>query len=116
MAAARKANKKIMKALPTKQPSTRPREMGIDDLVFKSQVYPRSSVNRDHVRHLVDVLEAGTKLPRITVQRDTRVVLNGWHRVKAYKHLGRSRIEVEEVDGGTSNAELLLFACRQDEA
>jgi hypothetical protein len=74
------------------------RDVPIASLVLASQVYPRCNVDYRRVEDLVEALEAGAQPPPITVQRGTGVVLNGWHWVKAYGHLGHTHIPVEEVE------------------
>jgi transcriptional regulator with XRE-family HTH domain len=101
-------------AVKSKRKATSAALMPIASLVLARAVYPRRDWEFNRVDSLVDVLEAGTQLPPITVQRGTGVVLNGWHRVKAYEALARTDIPVEEVD--VADEDLLSFACRQDDA
>jgi ParB-like chromosome segregation protein Spo0J len=88
-------------------------EMPITSLVFSPAVYPRRHYSEERVEMFVDLLEAGTQLPPITVQRETGVVLAGVHRMKAYQRLERGSIPAVEVD--VADEDLLTFAYQQDD-
>src|SRR5262249_32826407 len=90
------------------------KKMLIADLVFAPAVYPRRHLDEGRVAVLIDLLEAGVVLPPIRVQRGTDIILNGEHRVEAYKRPGRAEILVEEVD--VADEDLLAYACQQDVA
>ncbi len=54
-------------------------------LVEDTAIYPRHSVDEMHVNSLVLALRAGVVLPPIVAEaRSTRIV-DGWHRVRAYR-------------------------------
>jgi len=64
------------------------------DLVFDARFYPRSSVNPLHVRVLEHALEGGAQLPPVIVAANCipNVLVDGRHRVEAYKAQGRKTI------------------------
>src|SRR3990172_8850015 len=54
------------------------------DLVLDFTIYPRSSVDATTVSQYVLALQAGEQFPPIIVDRKTKRVVDGFHRVKAY--------------------------------
>ncbi|MBP2471910.1 ParB-like chromosome segregation protein Spo0J [Crossiella equi] len=73
--------------------------------VLRDSDSPRSAgVDPDHVQVLVDV---GTGLPPIVVQRDTMRVIDGMHRLRAAEQRGDEHIRVRFFDGGDEDAFVL---------
>jgi len=64
-------------------------------------VYPRQRINHKTIENYLEALKAGAKFPPIEVQRifegeeEKVVVLDGLHRIEAYKLCDRSEIDVE---------------------
>ena len=54
-------------------------------LVLDYDLYPRKEVSSFHVVGLVQALRAGCSLPPIIVDKKSRCVVDGFHRVKAYQ-------------------------------
>jgi hypothetical protein len=61
------------------------KQLKISSLVLDYEFYPREQIQTYHVRELIEVLEAGIELPPIVVDRETKRVVDGFHRVRAYK-------------------------------
>jgi len=68
------------------------------DLVLDYNLYPRSMVDGTHVHRLVAALEAGERLPPVAAERCSMRVVDGFHRVLAYR-----RLKLAEIDVGFQN-------------
>lgn len=61
----------------------------ISDLKQDYTLYPRQYINSYHVKEFVEALESGAKFPPIIVEAKTLRIVDGFHRVEAYrKHWG----------------------------
>lgn len=69
----------------------------VGSLVEDFSIYPRNEVNAFYVGELVEALRAGVELPPPLVEKGTLRILDGWHRVRAYKRVygPEAPIEVE---------------------
>jgi len=67
--------------------SARIRQISIAELVEDLEVYPRHHVDHQHVRALADAIVAGEELPPIVADAKTKVVVDGWHRLRAYRRV-----------------------------
>lgn len=56
-------------------------------LVLDYDIYPRQDVQSYNVHLMVEALEAGTVLPSIIVDKKSKRVVDGFHRVRAYRRL-----------------------------
>lgn len=74
---------------------SKPKEVAIADLVLDHSLYPRAQVSSVTVSQLADAIQAGSVLPPIRVDRETMRVIDGFHRVKAHKHLGLETIAAQ---------------------
>lgn len=63
------------------------RQVPIAELVEDMEIYPRHGVDRHHVRALADAIVAGEELPPIVADANTKVVVDGWHRLRAYRRI-----------------------------
>lgn len=61
-------------------------------LILDNSIWPRSSLDEEAIERYRDCLQ---ELPSIVVDRETMKVLDGWHRVEAYK---REDVETIPVD------------------
>ncbi len=52
--------------------------------VFDFSIYPRASVDEQHVNYLVEALRSGAELPPVIAEERTYRLVDGWHRVRAY--------------------------------
>ena len=69
------------------------RRLSMGELVCDFTMYPRASVDGQHVHYMVAALEAGATLPPMIIDKKSRRIVDGFHRYRAYR-----RTEVEEVD------------------
>ncbi len=66
----------------------------IDDIVFRQEYYPRSESDRSVI---VSYVMSVDELPPIVVNRNM-VLIDGFHRMAAYRQVGRTEIPAEVVD------------------
>jgi len=62
-------------------------EVKVSTLVLDYDFYPREQIQSFHVRQMVEAMEAGVILPPIIVDRKSKRVVDGFHRVRAYQKL-----------------------------
>lgn len=76
------------------------KKIKLSKLNLDLNIYPREYPNDYHVDEIVEALKAGVHMPPIIVDMATYKVVDGWHRVKAFrKHLGdKASIEAELKD------------------
>lgn len=86
------------------------RTLRVDALVLDKTMQARSKLNEATVADYARVYQDGEGLPPITVAMVDGVplVVDGWHRVAALRHIGRDRVEAEVVEA--SKAEALYLA------
>jgi len=72
----------------------------ISGLVLDRALSPRERLGSSHVRQLAESIQAGATLPPIVVERETSRVVDGFHRVEAYRRLRgpEALVEVLEKD------------------
>ncbi len=78
------------------------RTVALAEIVEDYTLYPRTAVDRTHVTSLSRVLEAGGKLPPMVVEKGTLRLVDGWHRLRAYRHVlgadAKMSVEVRAYD------------------
>lgn len=86
-------------------------EVRLADLVEDWDIYPRHNFDVSWVRRMVDALETGSKLPPPVVARRGMRIVDGWHRVKAYrKFLGVGASIQADVRSYKSEADIVKDA------
>jgi len=75
------------------------RVFNLDDLVLNEKYYPRVKVNWLTVLNYAESLKAGAKFPPITVTKweDQYIVVDGFHRIEAYRKNNISLIQAEVI-------------------
>lgn len=63
------------------------KEERISNIVFDASVYPRLSVDSDHVFNICESIKAGCQLPSIVVCEKTLRIVDGVHRLEALKRI-----------------------------
>jgi len=81
------------------------------DLILDFTFYPRTIVDSTTVSRLVMALDCGEDLPPIVADRASKRVVDGFHRVTAYKRRERKLVPVEFRDYD-SEADMFLDALR----
>lgn len=85
----------------------------ITRLVLDDNIYPRDRLNSYHVDELVEALKAGVQVPPIVADTSTLKVVDGWHRIEAYrKFLGDKASINTELKQYASEAEMFQDAIR----
>lgn len=83
------------------------------ELVLDFDLYPRNNVDSHNVGVLVNALAAGATLPPVVIDKKSKRVIDGFHRVRAYlRHLGELA-EIEVIARSfKDDAEMFLEAMR----
>jgi hypothetical protein len=86
-------------------------------LILDYRLYPRHEIDATNVKALVRALDAGETLPAIIIDRDSRRVVDGFHRVTAVlRHAGEDA-NIDAIEHDYANeSELLLDAIRSNSA
>ncbi len=88
-------------------------QIALSGLVEDLSIYPRGSVSNIHVADLVYALDSGAVLPPPTVDRATRKLVDGFHRVRAQrKHLGEGASIEADVREFAGDVAMLLESAR----
>lgn len=85
--------------------------MNIEQIIIRTAVNPRKKLSDKLIGHYAEVFDA---LPPVIVQKDTGVLIDGFHRVAAAKHIGRYDVPADEVD--IPDDELFAEACKRNNA
>jgi len=80
-------------------------------LLLDFNLYPRHKINPYNVKEIANAIESGANIPSIIVDRNSKRVIDGFHRVRAYEKLFKesATIEVEWRQYATE-AEMFLDA------
>lgn len=89
----------------------KPKVVPLSSLVEDFALYPRHKVDDSHVNDLVRALQAGGTLPPIVADMESKRVVDGFHRRRAYiRHLGSEAAALVEFRKYDTEAELFLDA------
>ena len=89
------------------------KKIRLSDLVCDFDMYPRASVDSVHVRAIRDAIEAGEQVPPIITDEESKRVVDGFHRYRAWRRVLGSDGEVEvEIRSYDSEADLFADAVR----
>jgi len=71
----------------------------LGSLVVERNIWVRSHLDTDHIRCLVNDLANGAKFPPLVVDKNTNIIVGGYHRYYAYKEFyGEKNYADEKVD------------------
>ena len=88
------------------------REVSIAELILDFDLYPRTQIDSSHVRYMRIAHEGGTILPQPIIDKKSKRVIDGFHRISMYKRIDKSmKIEVIEKNYA-SDAEMFADAMR----
>ena len=83
----------------------------IAEIVEDYTLYPRHDVDQSHIASLVLAIKAGTQLPPLVVDKKTKKLVDGFHRLEAYRRTVGDTASVDcELKSYKSRADLLLDA------
>ena len=84
------------------------RTMKAAELVLDFDLYPRNNLDAHNVRAIVDALEAGVELPPVVIDKTSKRVVDGFHRVRAKLRFGGEEAEIDVIEKSYKN-EAALF-------
>lgn len=88
-------------------------KVALFSLVEDMSIYPRGAVSEVRVDDLAYALDAGAKLPAVLIDKDTRKIVDGVHRTRAYrKRLGDDAMVMAEVREFADDGAMLLESTR----
>jgi len=87
----------------------------LKDLVFDNNFYPRATRDWMKVYDYMTSIEAGVKMPPITVilRKDKYLVIDGWHRSEAVRKLKHKSIKTEVLKG-LSDKQIFIEAVKRN--
>ncbi|MBA7697277.1 hypothetical protein ES703_105940 [subsurface metagenome] len=85
----------------------------ISEVVFDYNFYPRQHLNSYHVNEIAEALKAGVHTPPITVDKSSYRVVDGWHRIEAFRGLWGEDTQIDaELKEYASEAEMFQDSIR----
>lgn len=85
--------------------------VAIAELIEDLSLYPRHTVDETHVGTLADALRAGATLPPLVADKKSKRLVDGWHRLRAYRRiLGPTGAVEVDLRSYKSDADLFLDA------
>ena len=70
----------------------------IEEIAWDPSIYPRANAwSTALIAEYADAIEAGAEFPAVVVEKETRRLLDGKHRLEAHKKCGRAEIPAREV-------------------
>jgi len=86
-------------------------------LVFDFDLYPRGSVDSQHVSEITVAMQAGVAMPPLVIDAKSKRVIDGFHRGRAYKHLFGEDHKIECVEKAyKSEKDMFIDAMRYNAA
>ncbi|WP_319405694.1 ParB/RepB/Spo0J family partition protein [uncultured Desulfosarcina sp.] len=84
--------------------------VSIKNIICDPQVMPREKIDENHVNELVEDLNSGAVFPPVDLFHDGKhyYAADGYHRIEAFKKVGRDEIDAIVHDGDKRDA--LVFA------
>jgi hypothetical protein len=87
------------------------------ELVLDFDLYPRNNVDSHNVRGIVDALAAGVELPPVIIDKKSKRVADGFHRVRGHLQFFGDEAEILVIEKTYANdAALFLDAMRYNAA
>ena len=74
------------------------RTLKASELVLDFDLYPRNNVDSHNVRNIADALDAGAELPPVIIDKKSKRVVDGFHRVKAHIRLYGEEAKIQVVE------------------
>ena len=83
--------------------------ISIAELIEDLSIYPRNELDEANVARLAQALEAGNSLPPIVADKKSKRIVDGWHRVRAYRRVfGPEHVIEAELRAYPDEASLVL--------
>lgn len=74
------------------------RKAKVGELVLDFNIYPRANIDNYNVNTIAEALTAGVELPHIIIDKKSKRVVDGFHRVRAYQKIYGDDCEVEVIE------------------
>jgi len=85
----------------------------LSKLVLDYKFYPRQHLNSYHVNEIMEALKAGAHLPPIKANKSSFTVVDGWHRIEAFRRLWGDDTQIEvDLKEYASEAEMFQDSIR----
>ena len=65
------------------------KQIKIAELVLDFSLYPRTQIDSSHVRYMIIANKGGAKFPPIVIDKHSKRVIDGFHRVTMYKRIDK---------------------------
>jgi len=89
------------------------RSMKAAEVVLDFELYPRNNVDSHNVGTIIDAMVAGVELPPIIIDKKSKRVIDGFHRVKAHLRLLGDDARINVIEKSYKNeAAMFLDAMR----
>lgn len=74
------------------------RKLTVSELILDYDLYPRHQIDSQHASHIAEAIRAGSKMPPVVIDKVSKKVVDGFHRVTAHKRLHGPNAEVEVLE------------------
>ena len=89
----------------------------LSELVLDFEIYPRGSVDSHHVGEIAEAIRAGSAMPPIVIEKKSKRIVDGFHRMKAFTRVFDEAHEVDCIEKEYKNEkELFLDSMRYNAA
>lgn len=92
----------------------KPNEIEINQININPEILGRTSLRQDAVEFYADLLESGTKLKPIKLQKNTNLLIGGWHRIHAAKKVNLTKFPALVGEVPDRDLRLEAFLDNQD--
>ena len=93
------------------------RKMKCSELVLDFDLYPRANVDSKHVTDIAQALAIGVEMPPVVIDKKSKRVVDGFHRIRAAVRVFGDAAEFEVVEKSyKSDGDLFMDAMRYNSA
>lgn len=88
-------------------------KLPVGDLVLDFALYPRADVDRQHCSYMAEAIRAGATLPPVIIDKKSKRVTDGFHRVRTYLRVYDPNHKIEVIEKSyRTDAAMFLDAMR----
>lgn len=88
-------------------------QLKIGELIFDFDLYPRADIDTHNIAYMSQAEDAGVKFPPVVVDKKSKRIVDGFHRVKMYRQKYDDNYKIEVIEKNYANEkEILLDAIR----
>lgn len=88
------------------------RKLPLATLILDHDLYPRTEINTTNVNYLRDAFVSGVKLPPVIIDKKSKIVIDGFHRVTMYRKIN-DKMEIDVIEKSyKSKADMFRDAMR----